>query len=58
MKNLLLALFTLGFTVAAQAEDLREAVETQSRYYGVGWQSDGGHWSIELLVTTLGGQIA
>ncbi|GEM_PF-2074873 len=30
----------------------------KSHYYGVGWQRDGQHWSIEVLIDEAGGQVA
>ncbi len=43
----------------AAAGGLAEALEAGPlRYYGVGWQNDGQHWSIELLLTPGGAQVA
>ena len=58
MRVLLSALIWLLLATGTTAGDLRHRVEKQSRFYGVGWQADGSHWSIELLLTPLGGQIA
>jgi len=58
MKFLLSALIWLALASGAMAGDLRHRAEKQSRFYGVGWQDNGNHWSIELLLTPLGGQVA
>ncbi len=61
MRKLFLSLITIGYLFLggiAQAGDLADQIETQSRYYGVGWQNDGNHWSIELLIEGDRGQIA
>ncbi|NOX39416.1 MAG: hypothetical protein GXP05_02565 [Alphaproteobacteria bacterium] len=61
MKRLIILILTWGYLAIPQGafagELLRQVVE-QSRYYGVGWQNDGNHWSIELLVQKNGAQIA
>lgn len=46
------------FSFTATAGDFGAEITSQSRYYGVGWQNNGNHWSIELLLTEKGGQIA
>ncbi|MFQ5437954.1 MAG: hypothetical protein ACE5DK_03885 [Paracoccaceae bacterium] len=48
----------LGTLSQVVAGDLVAEIRDQSRYYGVGWQNDGNHWSIELLIQGQGAQIA
>jgi hypothetical protein len=45
-------------TTPLSAGELNDQVTAQSRYYGVSWQSDGNHWSIEAIIDETGGQIA
>jgi hypothetical protein len=52
-----IAVFTMT-TGIASAGDLGDKVSAQGRYYGVGWQKNASHWSIELLLNEFGGQIA
>jgi hypothetical protein len=40
------------------AGELNDKVAAQSRYYGVSWQSDGNHWSIEVIIDETGAQVA
>ncbi len=61
MKKLIILLLTWTYLVTPQpalAGELLRQIVGQSRYYGVGWQNDGNHWSIELLVQKDGAQIA
>lgn len=61
MKNVVTGIFvflTLLVPWSTQAGDLKSELVAQSRYYGVGWQNDGNHWTIELLLTEKGGQVA
>ena len=60
MFRLLIVVFTVVFSNTAFAgdADFANEVKAQSRYYGVGWQRDGQHWSIELLLHKAGGQIS
>lgn len=59
MKRLILA-FVLLITglSGAVAGDLGERLEKAARFYGVGWQSDGNHWSIDLFLSAREGHIA
>lgn len=63
MKALLVALLICaGLPVQAGDKNQQDstggsAIE-KAHYYGVGWQRDGQHWSIEVLVDEAGGQIA
>lgn len=60
IRLLLAALALLGLAHSGQASEnaLLKQVQAQSRYYGVGWQSNGTHWSIELMITESGAEIA
>jgi len=61
MKRLIILILTWSYALSPQpvlAGELLRQVIDQSRYYGVGWQNDGNHWSIELLVQKNGAQIA
>ncbi len=61
MRYLLVIFSVMTFTMTtgfALAGDLGKQVSAQGRYYGVGWQKNASHWSIELLLTEFGGQIA
>jgi len=58
MKFLASLILSAALAVPALAADLSKDLKPDSRYYGVGWQSDGNHWSVELLITENGGQVA
>ncbi|NOX74128.1 MAG: hypothetical protein GXP03_11100 [Alphaproteobacteria bacterium] len=45
-------------TAPLAAGELNNQITSQSRYYGVGWQSDGNHWSIEAIIDKTGGKVA
>jgi len=53
--------FAIVFSLLAplsNAADLADQLHPEARYYGVGWQSDGAHWSIEVILTANGAQVA
>jgi len=56
LLHFLVLLILVALPVQA-AEDFQARLFAQSRYYGVGWQSNGSHWSIELVLSGQGGQI-
>lgn len=58
MKLVLALIGALFAAIAAQAGDLHGQMLAQARYSGVGWQADGSHWSIEVLITEKGAQVA
>lgn len=45
------------FAFAASAGDTLTQPQPTEHFYGVGWQNDGNHWSIEVLLGEKGGQI-
>ncbi len=61
MTSWIKALYILvlaALPTAASSAELDETLVTQGHYYGVGWQSDGQHWSVEVVLTKHGGQVA
>lgn len=58
MKFVLTLLFAVFTAATAIAGDLQSQTLAQARYSGVGWQADGNHWSIEVLITERGAQVA
>ena len=58
MKFALTLCLMLVLPWAAPAADLIDRIAAETRYYGVGWQDDGSHWSIEVMITDKGAQVA
>ncbi len=58
MKFALTLCLLLTLPIAAPAADLIDQIAAETRYYGVGWQNDGSHWSIEVIITDKGAQVA
>lgn len=62
MRHLLPVLVALLVAVTAPvvavAGALDRQIVRQNHYYGVGWQADGNHWSIDVVLTPGGAQIA
>ena len=58
MLSGILALFWAIFTTfQAYAGDDNDPSQPTAHFYGVGWESDGNHWSIEVLLGEKSGQI-
>ncbi|MCA8869475.1 MAG: hypothetical protein KDA67_12550 [Rhodobacteraceae bacterium] len=59
MKTLaiMLTLF-LCLPQLTNANDLRDRIHAEGHYTGVGWQNDGNHWSIEVVLTDDGATVA
>lgn len=56
--TILFAVITTSiFTLAANAGDTVTQPQSAEHFYGVGWQNDGNHWSIEVLLGEKSGQI-
>lgn len=59
MRYVSVFLIALVMALPAQAaEDFAKSVAAQSRYYGVGWQNDGQHWTIDLALGESDGTVA
>lgn len=54
-KIALLLHILLTSTIPATAEEKAET--PTGHYYGVGWQNDGSHWSIDVFLDERGGKI-
>lgn len=58
MKILAAALIALALSLPAAAADMADRLSRPLRLEGVGWQNDGSHWSIDVILSEKGGQIA
>jgi len=51
-------LLLLALVTPVRAGDLEKDIKPNDRFYGVGWQNDGSHWSVDLIFTGEGAQVA
>jgi hypothetical protein len=59
MRRVLIALVSLlALALPVSAADLADRLSRPVRLEGVGWQNDGSHWSIDVILSAAGGQIA
>lgn len=61
MIRLIIHIITTAYLLSSSvvlAGDLTGQVQDQAHYYGVGWQNNGSHWSIDLELTKDGGKIS
>jgi hypothetical protein len=58
MRFLATLLTALSLALPATAADMAGRLSHPLRLEGVGWQDDGSHWSIDVILSEKGGQIA